>query len=133
MNAVRHGLLAQTVVLDGEEPEAFAALLGSFIEHFQPADRVELALVEEMAAANWRQHRCWAIETELMNQASSKLQSNVAVQRIAHGFTTPDPSSLSCTATKSGRAACSSVLSPTSARSGKITRQTNLIPISNMD
>jgi hypothetical protein len=88
MNAIRHGLLAQTVVLDGEDPEAFATLLGDYIEHFQPVDRVELALVEEMAAANWRQHRSWAIETEMMNQASARLQSPIAIQRFTHGFTT---------------------------------------------
>jgi hypothetical protein len=88
MNAIRHGLLAQTVVLDGEDPEAFATLLGGYVEHFQPTDCVELALVEEMAAANWRQHRAWAIEAEMMNQASARLQSPIAIQRIAHGFTT---------------------------------------------
>ena len=88
MNAIRHGLLSQTVVLDGEDPEAFTTLLAAYVERFQPADRVELALVEDMAAANWRQHRSWAIEAEMMNQASSKLPSPDAVKRITHGFTT---------------------------------------------
>jgi hypothetical protein len=88
MNAIRHGLLSQTVVLDGEDPEAFTTLLADYVDRFQPADRVELALVEEMAAANWRQHRSWAIEAEMMNQASSKLASPLAIKRITHGFTT---------------------------------------------
>ena len=88
MNAIRHGLLSQTVVLDGEDPEAFSTLLAAYVERFQPADRVELALVEDMAAANWRQHRSWAIEAEMMNQASAKLSSPLAIKRITHGFTT---------------------------------------------
>ena len=88
MNAIRHGLLCQTVVLDGEDPEAFTTLLADYVERLQPADRVELALVEDMAAANWRQHRSWAIEAEMMNQASCKLSSPIAIKRITHGFTT---------------------------------------------
>lgn len=88
MNAIRHGLLSQTVVLEGEDPEAFKTLLSAYIQRFRPADRVELALVEDMAAANWRQHRSWAIEAEMMNQASCKLQSPIAIKRITHGFTT---------------------------------------------
>jgi hypothetical protein len=88
MNAIRHGLLCQTIVLDGEDPEAFTTLLADYVERFQPADRVELALVEDMAAANWRQHRSWAIEAEMMNQAAAKLSSPLTIKRITHGFTT---------------------------------------------
>ena len=31
MNAIRHGLLSQTVVLNGEDPEAFSTLLAAYV------------------------------------------------------------------------------------------------------
>ena len=88
MNAIRHGLLSQTVVLEGEDPEAFKTLLSAYIQRFQPADRVELALVEDMAAANWRQHRSWAIEDRNDEPGLRQTAIPIAIQRITHGFTT---------------------------------------------
>ena len=61
-NAVRHGLLAETVLLSNESREKFEALLQAYKEKFQPRDEVEADLVEEMVVAKWRQQRLWAIE-----------------------------------------------------------------------
>ena len=62
MNAVRHGLLAETVLLSNESREDFEALLAAYKEKFQPRDEVEADLVEEMVVAKWRQRRLWSIE-----------------------------------------------------------------------
>jgi hypothetical protein len=68
-NALRHGLLAECVLLANEDPEYFEALLQQFVARFAPLDDVEFGLVEEMASATWRMRRGWLAETELMDQA----------------------------------------------------------------
>ncbi len=61
-NKIRHGVLAQTIVLENEDPEAFKSLLASYQAQFEPATPTESALVENLAAARWRQMRIWGIE-----------------------------------------------------------------------
>ena len=65
-NACRHGLLARCVVVEGESHEGFEETLTEHLERFQPADGVELGIVEEMVAASWRMRRAWAIESRLL-------------------------------------------------------------------
>ncbi|MBZ5632616.1 MAG: hypothetical protein LAO55_05740 [Acidobacteriia bacterium] len=64
-NSLRHGLSAKTVVLPAESHEQFQLLLDAHIQQFQPANPVEMDLVEAMAVARWRLRRIWAIETSL--------------------------------------------------------------------
>jgi hypothetical protein len=68
-NAVRHGLLADCVVLASEDHANFEALVQQFVARFEPLDDVEFGMVEEMASTTWRMRRGWAAETELMDQA----------------------------------------------------------------
>jgi hypothetical protein len=70
-NALRHGLLAQNAILRLEPAEGFQAHLDDFVERLQPSDTVELSLVEELAVSVWRQRRCWAIETQLVDDAAA--------------------------------------------------------------
>jgi hypothetical protein len=63
-------------------------MLAALVDRFQPADDVELGLVEEMAAAQWRKRRSWAIETAMMNDAAAGAKSNHPVVRMTHAFTT---------------------------------------------
>lgn len=71
-NAVRHGMLADCLLLPGEDRSVFAALMAEFVERFQPLDGVELGLVEEMAACHWRLRRNWSAESELIAQAMDR-------------------------------------------------------------
>src|SRR5215471_13441026 len=50
-NSTRHGMLAQTVVLEGESKDRFQELLDGLIAEFQPGSTTETALVETMAIA----------------------------------------------------------------------------------
>ena len=87
-NATRHGLMAKCVVLDRESREAFDYMQSEFVARFQPADGVELGLVEEMLSAFWRQRRAWAIETRLMDNAiSAQPLDEDGLTRLANGFT----------------------------------------------
>jgi hypothetical protein len=62
-NAIKHGLTSRTIVLANEDPAAWHRLLDSYLERFQPADPVEAHLLEQLAAAQWRIRRAWAIES----------------------------------------------------------------------
>jgi hypothetical protein len=66
-NAVQHGLLAQCLLLTGEEAANFEILMQNHERRFQPADGIELGIVEEMCAAYWRLHRVWTIETHTLD------------------------------------------------------------------
>ena len=80
-NATRHGILANTVLIQGESREQFAALLNSYTAQFQPQTPVEHSFVERVAVAQWRQNRIWAAEAagisrEMQNQAESTGDDN---------------------------------------------------------
>ncbi len=65
-NNLRHGLLAEAVVLDEEKPEAFFELLGNLTCEHNPQTETQRILVETMAIARWRLTRLWAIERETL-------------------------------------------------------------------
>ncbi len=71
-NRLRHGLLARTVVLEGEDREVFYALLRDFETEFNPQSPVENALVQTLAVARWRQIRIWGMETAGLNHQIAK-------------------------------------------------------------
>jgi hypothetical protein len=87
MNAIKHGLTAQTLVLPNEDPGEYRQMLDSYIQHFQPVGRIELDLIQEMAAAKWRQERLWAVETEFlaqkMQELAARLDADYPAQEIA--------------------------------------------------
>ena len=62
MNSLRHGMLAQTVVLEGESLQRFEQLLETITAEIQPRTSIEASLVETMAIARWRQMRVWGIQ-----------------------------------------------------------------------
>jgi hypothetical protein len=66
-NSLRHGLLAKTIVLEGESAEAFVELLTSFQDEHEPETPTEEALIEEMAVARWRRERIRNMETGGLN------------------------------------------------------------------
>ena len=73
LNALRHGLTAQTAVLPNESPEEFQQLLDAFLAEYQPAGPTETLLVEQMAMAAWRLRRMRALETGLFSLRMSQL------------------------------------------------------------
>ena len=71
-NSLRHGLLADCIVLQNESSAGFESLLAQHLERFGPVDGVEFGLIEEMAAAYWRMRRAWAIEKRIFEDALAK-------------------------------------------------------------
>jgi hypothetical protein len=82
-NAVQHGLLAQCVLLTGEDAKNFEILVQNHKRRFQPADGIEFGIVEEMCSAYWRLHRVWTIETEALNHQISMQPAGSPVLRLA--------------------------------------------------
>ncbi len=61
-NATRHGLLADSLVLEGESEARFCSLLAAFEAELQPESQIEHDQAEIMAVAQWRRMRLWSIE-----------------------------------------------------------------------
>jgi len=66
MNALSHGLTAKSVVIKGEDPEAFEALREDFISEFLPETTLEHQLVDRLAGIFWRLRRIPEIEASLI-------------------------------------------------------------------
>jgi hypothetical protein len=66
-NSLRHGMLAECIVLDGESRDGFADLIQALHERFRPTDVHETALIETMAVAHWRKMRLWVLESASVN------------------------------------------------------------------
>jgi len=67
-NATRHGLLARRAVLADEDPAAYEALRLELHHELWPGSALETALVDRIAAAQWRLARVPGIEAELFGK-----------------------------------------------------------------
>jgi len=85
-NALRHGLLADCIVLQGESRQGFQDLLQEHVERFDPSDAVEFGMIEEMASAQWRLRRLWAIETDTFDESLAAEPEGTSLRRIAAAF-----------------------------------------------
>jgi hypothetical protein len=77
-NAIRHGILTKTVVLEGESKERFDELQSALIAEFQPRSTTETALVETMAIARWRLLRVLAIQKASLDLEMARQESGVS-------------------------------------------------------
>jgi hypothetical protein len=84
-NAIRHGLLAKAILLDTESADNFQQLHDQFTRRFQPADDVEVAIVEDLVACMWRRRRACAIETHALKTAGHDIDS-FQIDKITEGF-----------------------------------------------
>src|SRR6266581_3177049 len=62
LNSLKYGLYAETLILPGEDPAAFEALLDRFDAEHQPATPTEEAFVSQIAMATWRRARIQRLE-----------------------------------------------------------------------
>jgi hypothetical protein len=80
-NAVRHGMFANSVILQGESETRFIQMVENFNEELQPQSETEQALVDMMATARWRQMRVWGIERATLTQ---EMLDQVALLSVTH-------------------------------------------------
>jgi hypothetical protein len=74
-NAVKHGILARSVVLPGECPRGFEKSHAALRDELRPRTYIDNELVEIMAAAHWRRKRAWCIERDQLSHAVEARQS----------------------------------------------------------
>lgn len=67
-NAIKHGLTARQVVIEGEEQADFDALHESIVADRKPVGELEIQFVSEIAACLWRLARGRAKESEMLKR-----------------------------------------------------------------
>src|SRR5580698_8074109 len=82
LNALRHGLTSQMVVMPTEDPQIYERHLKSFTDEYNPQGATEANLVQALADTAWRLNRVTAIEGTLLteaadNQRFGKLESHL--------------------------------------------------------
>jgi hypothetical protein len=93
LNALRHGLTSQIVVLPTEDPQTYQYHLESFLDEYQPEDATETNLVQALADTSWRQNRIAALEAKLLTSTADietqiKALANLSLhsQRLSRQF-----------------------------------------------
>ena len=56
-NAIKHGLTSSMIVLTNESHAKFDELHLTYVETFQPTNGVEMDLIDQMVASQWRLRR----------------------------------------------------------------------------
>jgi len=74
-NSLRHGLLANSVVIPGESRDRFMTLCADLDRDFQPASETESSLIDTMAVCRWRQMRIWSMEKAALTNEIRKRNS----------------------------------------------------------
>ena len=66
LNALRHGLTGQIVVMPTEDLESYQHHIQSFVNEYRPQGPTETQLVQSLADAAWRLNRVAVLETNLL-------------------------------------------------------------------
>src|SRR5436309_3187529 len=85
-NALRHGMLAESIVLKKEASALFIELLADLQEEFDPQTRTESDLIETMAVCRWRLMRIWQIETAALDLEIDKQEDASPEIQVALAF-----------------------------------------------
>lgn len=86
MNALRHGLLAKTTVLQNESRRGFQTMLREHIECLEPRDAIERSAVEEMCSAAWRMRRLWAMECKALDLELESQSASDEMECLVNAF-----------------------------------------------
>jgi hypothetical protein len=88
--SLRHGFRSQSVLLSGDDPAEYEALLAELEQHFIPRDLVDQRSVREMADAEWSLRRCRQHQEEPLSARIEALHphhpgaSPIALQAFAY-------------------------------------------------
>jgi hypothetical protein len=88
LNAVKHGLRAQAVVLPGEEPDEYDRYRQRMLEHLQPQDLQEMELAERIVALAWRLRRAGLYHSAVFDALYEQQAAEMAAE--AGGLETSD-------------------------------------------
>jgi hypothetical protein len=82
LNALRHGLTGQIVVMPTEDLDAYQAHLKSFTDEYHPVGATEAHLVQALADTSWRLNRVAALESNLLSLGISTHSGTISPQPI---------------------------------------------------
>ena len=66
LNAYRHGLTGQTIILPAEDLDAYQEVTRTFVNDYKPVGTLEKRLVQFLADTTWRLDRVAALESNLI-------------------------------------------------------------------
>ncbi len=81
LNAIRHGLTAQTVVLPSEDPAQYETLRRQMLDEYQPATPTETQLVQELVDTAWRLNRIPLLEASLLSRVENPPDEQAAINQ----------------------------------------------------
>ncbi len=89
MNAVTHGLSAQTLILPNEDPREFQGRLEAWRDSLQPCTAYEEGLVRQAVGHSWRLDRADRVQAALINQsiAGESGEDDRQAQEVLSGLT----------------------------------------------
>ena len=67
-NSLKHGLASGRVIIPGEDPAAFEALLSDLVNEHAPANETESLLVQQMAQSWWLMQRALRLQNEAFTE-----------------------------------------------------------------
>ena len=89
-NSLRHGLLAKTILLEGESLALFQNFIHNLEDTFQPKGAMEDSFIETMALSRWRQMRVVGMEKAGLHH-QIKTERDVRIGSAQSGLTPLDP------------------------------------------
>jgi hypothetical protein len=80
LNATRHGLTGQTVVMPGENLEIYGSFCLAYFKEWQPQGQTEKQVLQTLADTQWRIHRANAFELAVYANGHEKLGDKIQVE-----------------------------------------------------
>jgi hypothetical protein len=77
LNALRHGLTGQVVIMPGEDLNAYQNHVNSFTAEYKPEGPTEAHLVQALADTSWRLNRVAALETNVLTLAAAHASDGI--------------------------------------------------------
>jgi hypothetical protein len=78
-NSTKHGLASGQLIIPGEDPAAFEAMLADFEDDYQPANAIESALVHDLAKFRWLTDRALRLQSEAFTNEAPMIPFNLGV------------------------------------------------------
>src|SRR4029077_8034974 len=77
LNALRHGLTGQTIVLPSEDHSAYQRHSQSFLDEYRPHGATETQLVQSLTDTSWQLNRAAAVETNLFSLGITEMEDRI--------------------------------------------------------
>jgi hypothetical protein len=85
MNALRHGLTGQTIVLPAEDHSTYQRHSQSFLDEYKPKGATETHLVQSLIDASWQLNRASSVETNLFSLGITEMEDRVPADQSEVG------------------------------------------------